>query len=117
MAKILFFFLIFFVYTSNAGSEVLSDENKPDVVMQDNELNEPSLVNTTVHFNERPDGHAPIGVIGDHVHKQGEFMVSFRLMMMRMEGVWSEDRGVKKVQKIIVQTIVFFILSKFLSQP
>jgi hypothetical protein len=34
----------------------------------------------------RPDGHAPIGVMGDHVHGQGEWMVSYRYMFMSMEG-------------------------------
>ena len=30
--------------------------------------------------------HAPIGVMGDHMHKKGEFMVSYKYMRMRMEG-------------------------------
>ncbi|MEM7177300.1 MAG: transporter [Pseudomonadota bacterium] len=31
-------------------------------------------------------GHAPIGVMGDHMHKAGEFMFSYRFMNMSMEG-------------------------------
>lgn len=34
----------------------------------------------------RPDGHAPIGVMGDHTHNQGEWMLSYRYMTMNMEG-------------------------------
>ncbi|PPT05478.1 hypothetical protein CKA32_004973 [Geitlerinema sp. FC II] len=34
----------------------------------------------------RPDGHAPIGVMGDHTHGAGEFMFSYRFMDMHMEG-------------------------------
>lgn len=34
----------------------------------------------------RPDGHAPIGVMGDHTHEAGEFMFSYRFMRMAMEG-------------------------------
>lgn len=34
----------------------------------------------------RPDGHAPIGVMGDHYHKKGEVMFSYRYMPMWMEG-------------------------------
>ncbi len=34
----------------------------------------------------RPDGHAPIGVMGDHVHEKGESMISYRFMRMRMDG-------------------------------
>ncbi len=34
----------------------------------------------------RPDDHAPIGVMGDHMHARGELMVSYRYMRMSMEG-------------------------------
>ena len=34
----------------------------------------------------RPDGHAPIGVMGDHAHQKGEFMASYRYMFMDMDG-------------------------------
>ena len=34
----------------------------------------------------RPDGHAPIGVMGDHTHNAGEFMLSYRYMFMDMNG-------------------------------
>ena len=34
---------------------------------------------------DRPDGHAPIGVMGEHGHKKGELMVSVRAMYMSMK--------------------------------
>ncbi len=34
----------------------------------------------------RPDGHAPLGVMGDHTHGAGEFMISYRYMYMNMDG-------------------------------
>ena len=34
----------------------------------------------------RPDGHAPIGIMGDHYHKKGELMFSYRSMSMWMDG-------------------------------
>jgi hypothetical protein len=34
----------------------------------------------------RPDGHAPIRVMGDHYHQKGELMFSYRFMPMWMEG-------------------------------
>lgn len=37
------------------------------------------------HGPIRADGHAPIGVMGDHLHKAGEWMVSYRFMYMGME--------------------------------
>ncbi|MBT7742902.1 MAG: transporter [Opitutae bacterium] len=35
----------------------------------------------------RPDGHAPITVMGDHMHAMGEWMLSYRFMSMDMEGL------------------------------
>ncbi len=37
-------------------------------------------------FEKRPDAHAPIGVMGDHMHHAGEFMLSYRFARMRMDG-------------------------------
>lgn len=37
----------------------------------------------------RPDGHAPIGVMGDHLHHKGGFMASYRYMRMAMKGMRS----------------------------
>lgn len=34
----------------------------------------------------RPDAHAPIGVMGDHMHAQGGWMFSYRYMRMEMDG-------------------------------
>jgi hypothetical protein len=34
---------------------------------------------------ERPDSHAPIGVMGDHTHNKGEFMFTYRYMYMYMD--------------------------------
>ncbi|GAB1855198.1 transporter [Flavobacteriaceae bacterium MHTCC 0001] len=35
-------------------------------------------------LSNRPDGHAPISVMADHVHHKGEFMFSYRYMIMDM---------------------------------
>jgi len=50
------------------------------------------LINFTVSGQEtwdgtRADAHAPIGVMGDHTHNKGEFMVSYRFMRMGMDGM------------------------------
>lgn len=34
----------------------------------------------------RPDGHAPIGVMGDHTHHSGTWMSTYRYMFMDMDG-------------------------------
>ncbi len=40
----------------------------------------------TESHNSRPDGHAPIGVMRDHIHKKGEYMLSYRYDLMHMKG-------------------------------
>ncbi|GIX21679.1 MAG: hypothetical protein KatS3mg121_0462 [Gammaproteobacteria bacterium] len=42
----------------------------------------------------RPDSHAPIGVMGDHRHRAGEWMVSYRHMDMHMSGLLAGDETV-----------------------
>lgn len=42
---------------------------------------------TWAHWDgSRPDAHAPIGVMGEHTHKAGEWMFSYRVMHMEMDG-------------------------------
>lgn len=44
-----------------------------------------SLLNISHADNtKRPDGHAPISIMGDHTHNAGEWMLSYRLMTMQM---------------------------------
>ncbi|WDE06449.1 transporter [Thalassomonas viridans] len=38
-------------------------------------------------FSSLPDAHAPIGVMADHMHKTGEWMLSYRYMHMEMDGL------------------------------
>ncbi len=40
----------------------------------------------TMQFGSRPDGHAPIGVMGDHMHHEGGVMLSYRYGYMSMNG-------------------------------
>ena len=42
----------------------------------------------------RPDGHAPISVMGDHRHEMGEWMVSYRYMSMDMKGLLKGSNSV-----------------------
>ena len=42
-------------------------------------------MDTTPWSAGRPDGHAPISVMGDHMHGKGEWMFSYRYMFMDME--------------------------------
>ena len=45
-----------------------------------------SLADETRTQTAAPEGHAPIMVMGDHMHQAGEYMFSLRQMNMRMTG-------------------------------
>lgn len=50
-------------------------------------LSAPFLATASVALAHNPAAdHAPIGVMGDHLHQQGEIMLSARYMYMQMEG-------------------------------
>lgn len=55
----------------------------------------------------RPDGHAPIGVMGDHTHNEGESMLSYRYMRMNMQGNRNGTRNVSTAD----------VLSEFMVAP
>ncbi len=47
------------------------------------------LLSTTAqadHIHERPDTHAPAGIMGDHIMDKDEVMLSYRYMTMTMDG-------------------------------
>ncbi len=48
----------------------------------------------------RPDGHAPLGVMGDHTHGGGEFMFSYRFMHMNMDGNRDGTDGVSSSEVV-----------------
>lgn len=51
------------------------------------------------HWNgDRADGHAPISVMGDHLHKAGEWMLSYRYMGMTMDGNRQGDQRLSDAQ-------------------
>ena len=59
------------------------------------------------HKTPRADDHAPIGVMGDHLHKKGEFMFSYRFKTMHMDGNRSGSSSVSNAQ----------VLSRFMVTP
>lgn len=58
--------------------------------------------NYTIEAHEkktsRADSHAPIGVMGDHLHKKGEWMFSYRYMNMQMDGMLSGKNSISAEQ-------------------
>ena len=55
--------------------------------------------------------HAPIGVMGDHVHEKGEFMLSYRFMHMGMQG--NRDG----TDRLASDTIVTTVPNRFFGRP
>ncbi|MAA74876.1 MAG: hypothetical protein CMN28_09230 [Salinisphaeraceae bacterium] len=45
-----------------------------------------------------PAGHAPLGVMGDHVHRDGEWMFSYRYMRMHMDGNRSGSQRISEAE-------------------
>ena len=67
--------------------------------------------NTTSTTVSTPDSHAPIGVMGDHLHKKGELMFSYRYMRMNMkDNLFGSD-------DISTETIVTTIPNRFFGNP
>ena len=54
----------------------------------------PNLAQDNLWSTSRPNGHAPISVMGDHLHKEGEFMLSYRFMQMNMAGNLSSSENI-----------------------
>lgn len=59
----------------------------------------------------RADQHAPIGVMGDHYHHKGEWMLSYRFMSMAMDGNLSGSSGIGP------DTIVTTVPNRFAGMP
>lgn len=55
----------------------------------------------------RADGHAPIGVMGDHMHKTGEVMLSYRFMHMDMGGYRSGTNSLSPEQVASTPNVFF----------
>jgi hypothetical protein len=53
------------------------------------------------------DDHAPIGVMRDHIHKKGEYMISYRYEFMSMEGARSKNDQVSSAE----------VLNKYMVTP
>ncbi|MCE7992111.1 MAG: transporter [Roseivirga sp.] len=50
------------------------------------------------HDHHRPDGQAPIGVMGDHLHPKGGIMGSFRYMRMDMDDYLQSSQSIESAQ-------------------
>ena len=53
-----------------------------------------SSITVLANLNNRPDAHAPIGVMADHKHHQNEIMLSYRIMPMGMDSLIDGSRKI-----------------------
>ncbi len=75
--KLYFSFLLLFSFSTVL---VFSDE----IASHAEAIADSGDVPEATYDTHRVDAHAPIGVMGDHTHKAGEFMFSYRYMLMEM---------------------------------
>jgi len=57
--------------------------------------------------HDRTDSHAPAGLMGDHVHEQGEVMVEYRFLQMYMDNNRFGDQRVTSRQALDVTGVAF----------
>lgn len=50
------------------------------------------------HDHFRPDSHAPISIMGDHMHAAGDWMMSYRYMFMEMDGMYKGSNAISPGQ-------------------
>lgn len=72
---------------------------------------QPVGINIGTHGAHSADGHAPIGVMGDHMHAKGEWMLSYRYMRMEMKN--NRDGS----SSISPEEIVTTVANPFFGQP
>ena len=60
----------------------------------------PFLYANNVGIIGRPDAHAPIGVMGDHAHKKGEVMFSYRFMRMEMSDLQDGTHDISREDSV-----------------
>lgn len=72
-----------------------------ETIVEDQGLSPVTLVlASSSQTGSSADGHAPIGVMGDHTHKKGEWMLSYRYMYMRMGGMRNGSRNLTTGQAL-----------------
>ncbi|MEJ2112948.1 MAG: nitrous oxide reductase accessory protein NosL, partial [Flavobacteriaceae bacterium] len=73
-------------FKSKEDAERIKKENGGEIFLWENIKLKLSKVTHSHHNHYRPDAHAPIGIMGDHLHEKGGLMLSFRYMNMAMKG-------------------------------
>ena len=59
-----------------------------------------SFKNLSAHEKIIADSHGPISIMGDHVHKQNEYMFSYRFMKMNMKNLFQGNNKISKAHSM-----------------
>lgn len=93
MAVSIFFMTLTTVYAQNeSDTEESTSDNQTGMEMSDerreDSAHDSSEMGNNAHGGRhaRPDAVAPAGVMGDHTHHEGRWMVSLKFMSMEMDG-------------------------------
>ncbi len=98
--------LLFLSFTQKTEAQSHSEHNHDQAPMQmDDHAHHSGSVNVQKWDGHRPDSNAPIGVMGDHTHHKGMFMLTYRYKYMSMNG---NRMGTNKVsnQKVLEDFMV-----------
>ncbi|MBC3757021.1 transporter [Hyunsoonleella sp. SJ7] len=82
--KQLFFVVMLCITTTFAFAQHEQHKNHDNSNSHDNHGHHNKEGNSSQWSSGRPDGHAPISVMGDHTHHRGGIMFSYRYMTMDM---------------------------------
>lgn len=71
--------------TAQAGANSNTPQDRSQGHIHCNTHGQSHSPSNPISHSHGPADHAPIGVMGDHLHKKGEWMLSYRFMTMDME--------------------------------
>ena len=60
------------------------------------------LLSSISVFGSQAIGHAPIGVMADHMHKKGESMISLRASYMKMRGNSLDGNSISDSEILVI---------------
>ena len=61
------------------------------------------LLSSISAFGSQAIGHAPIGVMADHMHKKGESMISLRASYMKMGGNSLDGNSISDGEILVIE--------------
>lgn len=85
--------MVFLCFTISAQEQ----NHKNDSTHEHNEGHEHHKMDNQ-WSSDRPDGHAPISIMGDHMHHKGGWMFTYRFMNMNMNGLQQENKSITNME-------------------